>query len=61
MGLVKLEGSKLLGVEGGKRVRLERKGGGPGLWKGLGAVLGNLDLILWLVGALKGYGAEVGY
>lgn len=35
------EGSKLLGVESGKRVRLKRDGRGPGPWKNLGAMLGN--------------------
>lgn len=38
-----VEGSKLLGIEG-ERVRLKSDGRGPGHWKNLGAVLGNLDL-----------------
>lgn len=56
-----VEGSKLLGVEGRKRVRLKRDDRGPGPWKNLGAVLGNLDLISWLVGALIVCGAKVGH
>lgn len=63
MGLVKLEGSKLLGVEHGKRIRLER-GWRPRALEGRGCCAREfrLDPVAGgAEGALEGCGAEVGH